>query len=88
MNWHPESERRHVIVIGDVPAYPEERDNALARAARFAETQGQHVSTVMVARRDREVCFRQLATAGRGEFVDGVGGQSMIASVLLAILDV
>ena len=88
LNWRPESERRYVIVIADAAAYPEEQDNAFARAARFAETQGQHVSTVMVARRDAEVFFRQLATAGRGEFVDGVGGQSMIASVLLAILDV
>ena len=55
---------------------------------RFAETRGQHVSIVMVARRDAVAFFRQLATAGRGEFVEGVGGQSMIASVLLAILDV
>ena len=57
MNWRPESERRYVIVIGDAPAYPQERDNAFARAARFATQQGQHVSTVMVARRDAEAFF-------------------------------
>ena len=88
MNWRPESERRYIIVIGDAPAYPEKRASAFARAARFAETQDQHVSAVIVARRDAAAFFRQLATAGQGEFVDGVGGQSMIASVLLAILDV
>ena len=87
-NWRPESERRYIIVIGDAAAYPEKEAIAFARAARFAETPGQHVSAVMVARRDAVAFFRQLATAGRGEFVDGVGGQSMIASVLLAILDV
>ena len=42
----------------------------------------------MVARRNAESFFRQLAASGRGQFVDDVGGQSMIASVLLAILDV
>ena len=88
MNWRPESERHHIIVIGDAPAYPEERPSAFARAARFAEADGRHVSAVMVARRDAEPFFRQLAASGRGQFVDDVGGQSMIASVLLAILDV
>lgn len=42
----------------------------------------------MVADRDYERFFRQLAAAGQGRFVDDVGGQSMIAAVLLAILDV
>ena len=88
MNWRPESERRYIIVIGDAPAYPEEVTSAFARAARFAETKGHQVSAVMVARRDAESFFRMLATAGQGQFVDDVGGQSMIASVLLAILEV
>ena len=88
MNWRPESERRYIIVVGDAAAYPEERASAFARAARFAEADGHHVSAVMVARRDAEPFFRQLAAAGRGQFVDDVGGQSMIASVLLAILNV
>ena len=61
-------------MIGDAAAYPEKRANAFARAARFADTQGQHVSAVKVARQDAEAFFRQLAIAGRGEFVDGVGG--------------
>ena len=60
------------------PANPDQEAIAVARATHFAETQGQHMSTVMVARRDAEAFFRQLAAAGLGEFVDGVGGQSMI----------
>lgn len=88
MNWRPTSERRYIIVIGDAPAYPEEEAWAFARAAQFAAAEGHHVSAVMVARRDAEAFFRQLAASGRGQFVDDVGGQSMIASVLLAILDV
>ena len=88
MNWRPESERRYIIVVGDAAAYPEERASAIARAVRFAETNGHHVSAVLVARRDAESFFRQLAAAGRGQFVDDVGGQSMLASVLLAILNV
>ena len=88
MNWRPQSERRYIIVIGDAPAYPEERVSAFARASRFASSPNHHVSAVMAARRDAEPFFRQLAASGRGQFVDDVGGQSMIASVLLAILDV
>ena len=88
MNWRPESERRYIIVVGDASAYPEEVASAYARAARFAATPGQHVAAVMVARRDAEQFFRQLAASGQGQFVDDVGGQSMIAAVLLAILDV
>ena len=88
MNWRTESERRYIIVVGDAPAYPEERASAFARAARFAAAEGRHVSAVMVARRVGEPFFRQLAASGRGQFVDAVGGQSMIASVLLAILEV
>ena len=88
MNWRPQSERRYIIVIGDAPAYPEEEDAAFALASRFAEADGHHVSAVMVARRDAEAFFRQLAAAGRGQFVDDVGGQSMIAGVLLAIWDI
>ena len=88
MNWRTESERRYIIVIGDAPAYPEELAYALARAEQFAAVNGRHVSAVMVARRDGEPFFRQLAISGRGQFVDAVGGQSMIASVLLAVLDV
>lgn len=88
MNWRPESERRYIIVVGDAAAYPEKEASAYARAARFAATPGQHVAAVMVARRNAEPFFRQLAASGQGQFVDDVGGQSMIASVLLAILDV
>ena len=88
MNWRPESERRYIIVIGDAPAYPEEVISAFTRAAWFAEAEGHHVSAVMVARRDAEPFFRMLAIEGQGQFVDDIGGQSMIASVLLAILEV
>ena len=88
MNWRPESERRYIIVVADAPPYPEEGPYALTRTAQFAAAEGHHLSAVMVARRDAEAFFRQLANAGRGHFVDDVGGQSMIASVLLAILDV
>ena len=88
MNWRPESERRYIIVVADAPPYPEEAPYALTRTAQFAAAEGHYLSAVMVARRDAEAFFRQLASAGRGHFVDDVGGQSMIASVLLAILDV
>ena len=67
-------ERRYVIVIGDSRAYPDQGAIALARAARFATKQGQHVSAVMVVRRDAVAFFRQSGRGGPGEFVDDVGG--------------
>ena len=88
LNWRLENERRYVIVIGDASAYPEEQDNAIARALRFATKQGQHVSAVMVARREAEAFLRQLAAAGLGGVCGRRWGESMIASVLLAILEV
>ena len=84
LNWRPESERRLSHRDRRCPGLSGSGGNCLARAARLAETQGQHVSTVMVARRDAETVSRQLAAAGFGEFVDGVGEQSMIARALLA----
>ena len=87
MNWRARSERRYIIVVTDAPAYPHEEASALDRASRFAQVANQHVSVVMVARRDAANFLRRLAQAGQGEFVDAVGGQSMIASILLAVIE-
>ena len=64
MNWRPESERRYIIVIGDAPAYPEERASAFARAAWFAAADGRHVSAVMVARRERRAVLPPTGSLG------------------------
>ena len=88
MNWRAESERRYIIVITDAGAYPQKESSAYERARRFAMPGNQYVSTVMVRAFDAQNFLRELARSGRGQFVNDVGGQSMIASVLLAILDV
>ena len=74
LNWRPESERRYIIVIGDAAAYPEKEAIALARAARFAETPGQHVSAVMVARRDAVAFFGSWQPRGGGSLWMALGG--------------
>ena len=63
---------------------------ALATARTFAVTGGQRVSAVMAWRGQGkpEPFLRELARAGKGRFVDASGGESMIASVLLAILGI
>ena len=89
LNWRSVSRRRDIIVVTDAPAYPEKEEAALRTAQSFAAVEGRQVSTVM-AERGRggpEPFLRRLATAGQGQFVDASGGDSMIASVLLAILD-
>ena len=86
MNWRPDSERRYVIVITDAPAYPHKEASAFSRARTFSAAGNQYVSAVMVGSRSAEGFLRELASSGQGQFVDDVGGQSLIASILLAVL--
>ena len=88
MNWRADSERRYIIVITDAPAYPNKETVALGRARDFAAPGEQFVSTVMVGSRDAERFLRELANSGRGQFVDDVGGQSLMAAILLAVLGI
>ena len=93
MNWRPVSKRRYVIVVTDNAAYPERVSSAIQTARLFSATDGQFVSTVRANftqnaadRQAADQFLRQLASAGKGEFVDAAGGESMIGNVLLAIL--
>ena len=90
LNWRSVSQRRYIIVVTDAPAYPEMVEAALQKARTFAVADGQRVSAVMAwkDRSNAEPFLRELAGAGQGQFVDGSGGESMIASVLLAILGI
>ena len=93
LNWRAASERRYVIVVTDNAAYPERETAALQMARRFAAMEGQYVATVRANfvpfLPDRQAADRflpQLAMAGNGQFVDAAGGESMVGSLLLAIL--
>ena len=88
MNWRGESELRYIIVITDAPAYRDKEQATYSTAADFARREGHHVSTVMVGQRNAQDFLDQLARHGRGQFIDDVGGQSMIAGILLAIMGV
>ena len=93
LNWRAASQRRYVIIVTDNAAYPEREQAALQAARRFAATQGQYVATVRAnfvpffpAREAADRFLPQLAQAGNGQFVDAAGGESMVGSLLLAIL--
>ena len=93
-NWRHVSKRRYVIVVTDNAAYPDRVMVALETAQQFSATEGHFVSTVRANftedRTDRAAAdqfLRQLALAGKGQFVDAAGGESMIGNVLLAILN-
>ena len=95
LNWRAASERRYVIVVTDNAAYPERETAALQMARGFAAMEGQYVATVRANFvpffSDRQAADRflpQLAMAGNGQFVDAAGGESMVGSLLLAILGV
>lgn len=94
MSWRQESEDRYVIVITDNAAYPERISAALQTASAFASQENHYVSTVRAnfargpVEREAALTFlRSLADAGRGKFVDAAGGESMLSTILLAILD-
>ena len=93
LNWRPESKHRYVIAVTDNAAYPTREFAALEAAKSFAATEGQSVSAVRANftqhQSDREAAdrfLRQLAQAGRGQFIDAAGGESMIGSLLLAVI--
>ena len=90
LNWRSVSRRRYIIAVTDAPAYPEKEAAALRTAQAFAAVEGRQISAVMAERGlgGPEPFLRKLARTGRGQFVDASGGESMIASVLLAILGV
>ena len=88
LNWRSVSRRRYIVVVSDAAAYPDREQAALRTAQSFASVPGQTVSSVMVLdpRTDPERFMRALAAAGNGSFIDATGGETMLASLLLAIL--
>jgi len=94
MSWRPESERRYIIVITDNAAYPDREDDAMRAAADFSSQNDHHVSAVRANFNVTEEAqlaalkfLQDLAEAGQGNYVDAAGGESILSSVLLAILE-
>lgn len=84
-SWRPRSELRVIVIMSDHAAYPEEIPTTLAMARRFAATDGQKVSTVMVrGAADAAAYMPKLAEAGNGTFVHG--GGSITATIIEALL--
>ncbi len=88
MNWRPQSQRRYIIVITDATAYPERFNDTFTTAQNFSAstTAEQFVSTVMVGFDDAEAYLQRLAENGQGEFIDSTSGQSMLASIIMAVV--
>tara|TARA_R100001163_G_scaffold64548_2_gene59067 strand:+ start:1863 stop:2729 length:867 start_codon:yes stop_codon:yes gene_type:complete len=90
MNWRPQSQRRYIIVVTDAPAYPELLNTTFATAQNFSATTSpeHYLSTVMVGSDQAEEYLRRLAQSGQGEFIDSTSGQSMLASIIMAIVTI
>ena len=93
LNWRPASERKHIVIVTDNSAYRDRELAAIQAAQGFSAGDGQQVSTVRAnlpgdrqAREAADRFLRHLAIAGKGPFVDAAGGESMVGSLLLAIL--
>ncbi len=88
MNWRAESQRRYIIVITDAPAYPELLNATFETAQSFSATTipEHYVSTVMVGSNQATEYLQRLAQNGQGEFIDSTSGQSMLASIIMAIV--
>lgn len=94
LSWRPVSQRRYIIVVTDATAYPEEMASTFDLARRFNAATGvqQVVSTVFILdpdnTREAELYLQELAQNGGGEFVDSTSGQSILASILMAVVSV
>lgn len=88
LNRRSVRQRRRIVVVTDAPPYPETEQATVHTARSFASRPGQTVSAVMVLhpRADPDRFMRSLAAAGNGSFIDARGGETMLASLLLAIL--
>ena len=92
MSWRSDSERRYIIVITDNSAYEEKEADAMATARRFSSKKDHYVSTVRANTNPFDPYtalefLQRLAEIGGGNFVDAAGGESVLSSVLLAVLD-
>ncbi len=94
MSWRPESEKRYIIVITDNASYPDREDDAMVAARNFSSQDNHHVSTVRANPNFREEerlaalrFLQELSEAGQGNYVDAAGGESILSSILLAILE-
>lgn len=92
LSWRSESETRFIIVITDNAAYPDREAAAVTAARIFSSEEDQYVSTVRANipgfDGDQEALrfLKAVAEAGQGNFVDAAGGESILSSLLLAIL--
>lgn len=90
MNWRAVSLRHHIVIVTDAPPYTDEIRSSLVTAEQFAAVSDpqQFVATVLADPDDSNNAapfLRDLAEAGNGEFIGGDDGQSMLASIILAI---
>ena len=92
-DWRPVSERRSIVIISDNPAHDDMRVQAFSDARTFAMRPGaQHtVSSIFVdtspnpRHPDTEDFMRQVARAGRGQFVEANRDASLSLTILRAI---
>lgn len=87
--WRSNSEKRYIIVITDNAAYPNRISEAFRAAREFSSQNNHYVSAVRanLVSDDALQFLEQLAEEGQGNFVDAAGGESMISSILLAVLE-
>ena len=86
MNWRTISQTRMIVIIADEEGVPSEESATFRLAEQFSSNGGQSISTVMVNNSQARSFLNDLARAGQGNFIDAVGGQSILASMILAML--
>lgn len=85
LNWSAPPQRRHIVVIGDQPPYPDEQGQAIA-VARDWQQGGGNVSTLLVGSEPGAAEFYlALAEAGKGTSSAMVPGQSFAMQLLTAM---
>jgi len=92
MNWRTDSVERHLVFITDAPAYSDKKRDIINSARRFARSTDHHISTVQTTDPDKDYfmetkeLLEEMSEAGNGAYVNRNKGESLIASMLLAII--
>ena len=88
LSWRSIAQRRFIVVVTDAPSYAERRNDAMAIASGFARNDGHYVATVLVNTNNPGAgrFLEDLASSGGGEFVNATQGQSMLSSLLIAVV--
>lgn len=93
MTWRPSSDKRTIVLITDNPAYADQTQRTIDLARQFASaTESKNAVSTMMVRTDNQLpatqsFLQQVATAGKGNFIQEDTSASFSVMILRALAD-